>query len=477
MDKNILQKNSKVLRKKTAVVPLNKIGSKKIKTIIEKMKKAVHSREDGVAIAAPQIGELLKIFVISKKAFKIISEEKGGLLKKFNDKVFINPELIRLSKEKTGVEEGCLSIKDIYGVVNRSKKATIKAYDENGKSFTMGGSGLIAQIFQHEMDHLEGVLFTDKTLSMWEIDQREIEKHRTKKNLKIVFWGTSSFSVVVLEELKKGGVMPSLIVTAPDKPKGRKLLMTPPEVKVWADQNNIDCIQPEKLDHSVVKNLEANLEAELPSGLGSSASKWDLFIVASYGKIIPKNIFDLPKYGTLNIHPSLLPKLRGASPIKTAILEDEKNTGVTIMLIDEEMDHGPIVVSKKTEIGNWPPKSLELEKKLAKEGAGLLVDVIPRWTNGEIEIQEQNHKSATYSKKIKKEDALIDFKDDPYLNYRKIQAFDDNPRAYFFVEKAGKKIRVIITDAKFENGELKILRIVPEGKKEMSYEEFQKGLK
>jgi len=458
MNKNILQKNSKLLREKTVFIPLDKIGSKKLKSIIEKMRKAMDSRDDGVAIAGPQIGASLKIFIVSKRAFEIVYNGKNKNNKKFEDKIFINPEIIKLSKEKGDVEEGCLSVKGIYGLVNRAKKATIKAYDENGKLFTTGGSGLIAQIFQHEIDHLNGILFTDKTQNTWKIDRFE-----EVKNLEIVFFGTSKFSVLVLEELKNNGILPSLIITSPNKPKGRKLEITPCEVKIWADKNKIETIQPIKLDKSIEEKLE----------LG----KYNIFIVASYGKVIPKNIFGMPKYGTLNIHPSLLPKFRGASPIKSAILEDEKNTGVTIMLIDEEMDHGQIIASKKVEVDSWPPKSVELEKILAIEGAKLLFDVVPYWIDGRIKSDEQKHELATYTKKFDKQDALINFNDDPYLNFRKIQAFDDNPRAYFFTEKANKKIRVIITDAKFENGELKILRVIPEGKKEISYEEFQKSLK
>lgn len=469
-DKNILQKNSKILRKKSEKIPLNKIGSKKIKGIIEKMKKAVNSRDDGVAIAAPQIGENIRMFLVSKKAFEIIYNREGEE-KIFEDKIFINPELTKISKEKADVEEGCLSVKEVYGTVSRSKKATIKAYDENGKLFTMGGSGLMAQIFQHEMDHLDGILFTDKTKETWKASYKEKTENfeNNEKKLKIAFFGTSNFSVLVLEELKKENIIPSLIITVPDKPKGRKLILTPSETKIWAEKNKIDCIQPEKLDISVEKKL-------INEG-------FNLFIVASYGKIIPKSILDIPEFETLNVHPSLLPKLRGASPIKSAILEDEKNTGVTIMLVDEEMDHGPIIAQKKVTITDWPPKSLELEKTLAKEGGKLLAKTIPSWIYNEIKPKEQNHELATYSKKIKKEDALINFDDDPYLNYRKIQAFDDNPRAYFFVKKndpktrASKDIRVIITDAEFKDERLKILKVIPEGKKEISYDEFQKGLR
>lgn len=466
-DKNILQKNSKILRKKSEKIPLDKIGSKKIKGIIEKMKKAVNSRDDGVAIAAPQIGEAIQMFLISKKAFEIIygKEDIENTKKVFEDKIFINPELTKISKEKADVEEGCLSVKEVYGLVERSKKATIKAHDENGKLFTMGGSGLMAQIFQHEMDHLDGVLFTDKTKNTWKTNPKEEMEHFTneEENLKIVFFGTSNFSVLVLEELKKEKIIPSLIITVPDKPKGRKLVITPSETKVWAEKNKIECIHPEKLDSSVEKKL-------INEG-------FNFFVIASYGKIIPKSILNIPKFETLNVHPSLLPKLRGASPIKSAILEDEKNTGVTIMLVDEEMDHGSIVAQKNVIIADWPPKSLELEKILAKEGGKLLAKTIPSWIYDEVKPKEQKHELATYSKKIKKEDALINFDDDPYLNYRKIQAFDDNPRAYFFVKKNNQNMRVIITDAEFKDEKLKILKVIPEGKKEISYEEFQKGLR
>jgi len=284
-----------------------------------------------------------------------------------------------------------------------------------------------------------------------------IKDNLQKYNL--VFFGASKFSTAILEELKNVGIIPSLIVTAPDKPRGRGMKMAHPEVKTWANENRAETIQPEKLDDDVIKKLKSE--------------KRDLFLVASYGKIIPKEILDIPIYGALNVHPSLLPKLRGASPIQSAILNNERDAvGITIILMDEKIDNGPIVAQMPVEIEKWPPRASWLENLLAREGGKMLARVIPDWVGKKIGTKEQNRESATFCKKIEKEEALINFGDNPYLNYRKIQAFDVWPRAYFFAEKNGNKTRVIITDAKYENNELKILRVIPEGKKEISYEDF-----
>ncbi|MEI8337612.1 MAG: peptide deformylase [bacterium] len=156
-EQKIFQAEDKVLRAKAKEVKIDEITSPAIKKILLQMKKSLEKENDGVAIAAPQIGVSLRIFVVSKKAFELVSGEEG-----FEDQVFINPVITKLSKEKEEMEEGCLSVRWKYGKVMRSDKATIKAYDENGKKFTRGASGLIAQIFQHETDHLDGVLFIDK---------------------------------------------------------------------------------------------------------------------------------------------------------------------------------------------------------------------------------------------------------------------------------------------------------------------------
>ena len=173
----IVQKENKVLRKIADKVPVEAISSRKIKTIIRRMIKALDSQEDGVAIAAPQIGAPLSIFVVSGKVFEIMDgkNEEEIEKKKTKDITFINPTIVKLSREKEEVEEGCLSVRYLYGKVSRSNKAIVEAYDETGKEFTKGSTGLLAQIFQHETDHLNGILFIDKAKSLEEIPP--VQKH------------------------------------------------------------------------------------------------------------------------------------------------------------------------------------------------------------------------------------------------------------------------------------------------------------
>lgn len=189
----IVQKENKVLRQIAQEVPIEDIKSRKIETIIRRMTKALDSQDDGVAIAAPQIGENLRIFIISKKIFEIMEEERRSHEKKskrenldefensdkkkeFRNLIFINPEIIKISKKKMEVDEGCLSVRWLYGKVERAEKTTIRAYDENGKPFTMGASGLLSQAFQHETDHLNGILFIDKATDLKKMIPEEINK-------------------------------------------------------------------------------------------------------------------------------------------------------------------------------------------------------------------------------------------------------------------------------------------------------------
>jgi len=299
---------------------------------------------------------------------------------------------------------------------------------------------------------------------------------------RFAFFGTPRFAQIVLDELGQKGFVPTLVITAPDKPKGRKLIVTPSEVKMWAQKRSIPVLTPEKLrDESFLTELKG--------------ADCDLFIVAAYGKIIPKTVLEMPRSGVLNVHPSLLPKFRGPSPIESAILSDETSTGVTIIALDAEMDHGHIVAQRTIHDGNvqggtlgndssrfhlvrsyWPPKGSELTKDLAHLGGALLAEIIPEWLRAPTS-HPQDHSRATFTKKITKEDGLIDLADDPLANYKKIRAYDEWPGAYFFVERNGKRMRVRVTEANYQSGALVITRVVPEGKREMSYEDFLRGTK
>lgn len=173
----IIQSGHPTLRKIAQPVAIKDITSPKIKDILSRMKESLASQDDGVAIAAPQIAESVRIFVVSGKIFdERFKRGKGvppGEKPTHEDVVFINPEIIKLSKKTKWLQEGCLSVRPIYGEVKRSLNATVRAYDEHGKKFERGGGGLLAHIFQHEIDHLDGILFIDKARDAHESTSEE----------------------------------------------------------------------------------------------------------------------------------------------------------------------------------------------------------------------------------------------------------------------------------------------------------------
>lgn len=405
------------MRKVAQVVPVKDISSKKTKDVIKRMKKALYAEEDGVAIAAPQIGESLRIFLVNGKVFGTEASPNGRSVGR--DMVFINPEISKASKKKRKMEEGCLSVRWLYGEVLRSEKITVKAYDEKGRRFQRGASGLLAQIFQHEIDHLEGILFTDKAKNVHDLPPS------LKQNVKFVFFGSSRFSEYVLDELEKAGFSPILTVTS-----------------------------------------TKDALPEIPA---------DLYIVASFGKIIPKKILDIPKFGSINVHPSLLPELRGPSPIQNTIL-GLSEPGVSIMKMDEKMDNGPILAQEKVSIEPWPDHYGVVEKKLGRAGGKLLADILPKWILEEVRAVPQDIKSATYTKLIKKEDGLLNLNDSAETNLRKVFAYSTWPGAYInFKKKNGEDIRVIVKDARIHEGELEPTRVIPAGKREMDWQDFLRG--
>lgn len=282
------------------------------------------------------------------------------------------------------------------------------------------------------------------------------------EKIQFAFFGGEPLAVPTLEKLSLKGLVPGLIVCNPDKPSGRNLKLTPPPAKMWAEQHNVPVFQPETL-------RSASVREKLQSG------NWDLFVVAAYSKLIPEDILKIPKHGTLNTHPSLLPKYRGPAPIVAPILNGDTETGTTIILLDKEMDHGPVLAQGKITL-QGDEMIEELEKKLADMGGELLAQSIPGFVSGDIQPKEQDHQSATYVKKISKSDGEIDVSGDPVANWRKFRAYAGWPRTYFF---QGDK-RVIITDAALENNPFDsaqgkrfvIKKVLPEGRKEISYQEF-----
>ncbi len=276
---------------------------------------------------------------------------------------------------------------------------------------------------------------------------------KEQSKTKIVFWGTPELAVWALEEMQAADITPDIIVTTPPAPAGRGRNLTEPPAKKWADEHSVKTLQPKELDTQFAKQLPTN----------------SLFLVFAYGKILPQNVLDMPEHGTLNIHPSMLPKLRGPSPIRTAILQDMRDEiGVSIIKLDNKVDHGPIVAQEKITMQEWPIRGGELDELLARTGGKLLADTVPKWIAGDINPKEQDHVKATFSKFFKKENALINLADDDYQNYLKICAYDGWPGAYFF--KDGKRIK--ITKAHMQDSKLAIDKVIPEGEKEINFSNY-----
>ena len=277
--------------------------------------------------------------------------------------------------------------------------------------------------------------------------------------MKFVFFGSPEFAAIVLEKLIKAGFIPAAVVCAPDAPAGRKKILTSPPTKVLAEKYNIEVWQPEKLE---IKNWKLKI------------TNPDLAIVAAYGKIIPKNIIKTAKYGFVGVHPSLLPKYRGASPIQSAILNDEAETGTTLYLMDEKVDHGSIINYQKSIIKNQNYE--ELMRELAELSGDLLIKTLPDFISGKIRPQPQNEAEATFTKKFSLKDGLIDLKkDDPRKVWLKIRALNPEPGVTAVLKlKNGKELKLKLLEADYNNGlELKLVQ--PEGKKPMLWKDFLNG--
>ena len=236
--------------------------------------------------------------------------------------------------------------------------------------------------------------------------------------MKYVFFGSSEFAKIVLEKLLQNNLKPVLVVTQPPKPKGRKQILSPSLIQIFAEQEKISCFVPTNLNVEdfiqTIKNLQP-----------------DLILLTAYGKIIPSVLLKLPPKGFINLHPSLLPKWRGATPIQSTILAGDKEAGVTLFLMDEQIDHGPIIQNTVYSIQYTRITYSELSKQLAEIGADLIIKTIPRWLNGEIIPLPQDESLATYCHKITSEDEKINWQTSAEEIDRKVRALNPNPGVYF----------------------------------------------
>lgn len=297
---------------------------------------------------------------------------------------------------------------------------------------------------------------------------------------RVLFYGSPDFAVPTLRALIESPYRPVAVVTQPDARAGRGRSLRPPPVKELAAEYGIPALQPSRLRDGAAIAQIASL-------------KPDLQIVAAYGQIIPVEILDLPKHGTLNVHASLLPRWRGASPISAAILHGDEETGVTIMLVDETEDTGDILRQRATAVGPSEHAG-ELSDRLAEMGAGLLLETIPDWLDGSVTPLPQDSALATRARRVKKQQGRIDWASDAAQIARHVRAYTPWPAAATTLGKSAIRITQAVEievesseepgmivgdgetiDVATGSGVLAVNRLQRAGKRELSAEEFSRG--
>src|SRR3990167_851146 len=355
----------------------------------------------GVGLAAPQVGTPWRLFIVSVPQF----HRRYKTLKAVKE-TFINPKIRFLTKEANIFDEGCLSIPGYRGPVSRPKELEIEYLNKKFEKKKIVATGFLARVIQHESDHLNSIFYTQRVAKKEEIYKFE--------PIRIVFFGTPQFSEIILKSIIGLSIFGEyeipLVVTRADKKVGRNKILTMSPVKKLAASFSIKVETPQTLkdNQTLIKTLKE--------------IKPDLIILASYGKLLPKEILEIPKFGSLNVHPSLLPKYRGASPIQTAVSRGEKETGVTIMLMNEKLDEGDILSQGLVPI-DTTDTYLSLSKKLALATTKLLNQTTFAWVTKQIKAVAQNPKKATYTKLLKKGDGFIDWKKPPENLEKMIRAF------------------------------------------------------
>ncbi len=449
--KEIVQDGTPVLREIAQPVPEGLFGTPELTRLIKDMEEALDKEPEGVALAAPQIGVSYRLFIVRKDRTSPFQKKiaKGvpppPLAPEIE--VYINPEIVKTSRKRAKTDEGCLSVRGIYGITHRHERATIKARRPNGSHVERGAGGLMAQIFEHEIDHLNGILFIDHAKNLARIH------HGSEHNF--VYFGTPKVSSDTLAILIEHGLVPDLVVTSPDAPRGRGLTLTPSETKTFALAHDIPVVTPEKLDAETIAMIQKY--------------KCDYALVVAYGKIFPETLISVFPKGVFNVHYSLLPKHRGATPLEAALLAGDDRTGVSIQKMVKELDAGDIIAQESTKIG--PSETArELRPRLIGMGASLLVDTLSAYLRGDVIPIPQDSSLATRARKLKKEDGLLSLDAPAEVNWNKYRAYADTIGTYFF--ENGKRIK--ITQASIKDGQFIIERVIPEGKKEMSYVEFSK---
>jgi methionyl-tRNA formyltransferase len=281
-------------------------------------------------------------------------------------------------------------------------------------------------------------------------------------NHRYVFFGTPHIAQLSLEALEKHGSLPSLIITAPARPQGRGMHLLETPVAAFAREHDIPVLMPEKITPELIELL-------------SQADTWDFFLVVAYGKILPQALLDIVNGKVLNLHPSLLPLYRGPSPLESALLSDDVQTGVSIMELDQAVDHGPIVtqgafeLSKDMTVGALTEKSAEL-------GIELFIQSIDQYLSGDLTPNPQDHDISTRTRKYTKADGALDAVSSDWEKWKIFRALGDRGWVHFTATRHGESLTVKITNASYNDEAFVIEEVIPENGKRQSYADFLHSL-
>lgn len=357
-----------------------------------------------------------------------------------------NPKVIKFSTAKDIQNEGCLSLPGLELPVERSVGVVVEAQNLKGEPVTIKAKGLHARVLQHEIDHLNGILFTDRV--------KNYQKAEDYQWARIVFCGSDDYSAPVLQTLLDANLNVICAITESSKRAGRGNETVDPIIKTIAKEAGIAVFQPEDKDEiaAIVTQLRP-----------------DLLILASYGKILPADALEAPIYGCLNVHPSLLPKYRGATPLQSAILNGDTETGVTIMEMVPAVDSGAILLQEKVSL-NQAETYAELKEKLAQIGAQLLLKAIPVYLAGQSKPKEQTA-TGTMTRKLTKEMGEINWDESAELIDRQIRALNPWPGTFTWLD--GKRLKIL--EAKLAAEKLELITVQLEGKNSAAWSDFKRG--
>ncbi len=368
-----------------------------VRQLMEDMLETVYD-EPGIGLSAVQVG-IPKRIVVVDVAPK--GEDRAPIR-------LVNPEVFWHSDDVATYEEGCLSLPEHYAEVDRPEAVKVRYFDEHGRAQEIEADGILSRCLQHEIDHLDGILFVDHlTMVRRSIILRKLAKLKKSKlretacrstamaALKLAFMGAARFAVPALDALAASDHNVAVVYSQPPRPAGRGRKERPTPVHARALELGLSVVTPVSLRDGDEQARFAALEL-------------DAAVVVAYGLILPQPILAAPRLGCLNIHPSLLPRWRGAAPLARAILAGDAETGVSIILMDEGLDTGPILAQTSVPM---PPRATtgDYESELAGLGAAMLVDTLDGYNAGKLRPQPQDDDGATYAHKFSKQDGLIDW--------------------------------------------------------------------